>query len=94
MDDKIRLALIKKLPRKEGQEGFSLMELAVVVTVLAILAAIVMPSFVCFQRRAKAIAAQKALMVIKDECERNFVSGISDTFTPIILSKYDGCKCI
>ena len=48
-------------------EGFSLIELVVVVSVLSILAAIGIPSFNCFQKRAKAAAALTTLQQIKKE---------------------------
>ena len=61
MDHKLKLVLVKKLLRKEGSEGFSLIELVVVVSVLAVLSAIIMPSYQSIRIRldeteAKALA--------------------------------------
>ena len=58
----------KVLSRKPGQEGFSLIELVVVVAVLAILSAIAIPSFVSINDKAKASAAANTLAQIAKEC--------------------------
>ena len=57
MEQKLKLELIKKLLRKEGEEGFSLLELVVVVAVLAVLSAIAIPSFQGMILRARQAAA-------------------------------------
>ena len=58
----------KVLSLKPGQEGFSLIELVVVVAVLAVLSAIAIPQFNCFQRKAKASTALAAMRQIQTEC--------------------------
>ena len=50
------------------EEGFSLIELVVVVAVLGVLSAIAIPSFNCFQRKSKATAALTAIRQIQSEC--------------------------
>ena len=54
--------------REKNNNGFSLIELVVVVAVLAVLSAIAIPSFICFPKRARATAALAALRQIKTEC--------------------------
>ena len=80
MKQKLQLELIKKLLKRDGAEGFSLIELVVVVAVLAVLAAIAIPTFDCFPKRAKATAALKQ---IQTECavqgEANSTQGFSDS---------------
>ena len=53
----------------EENEGFSLLELVVVISVLAILSAISIPVFSCFINKAKATAALTALRQINTECK-------------------------
>ena len=53
---------------KIKDEGFSLLELVVVVGVLAVLSAIAIPSLICYPKRARATAALTALRQIKIEC--------------------------
>ncbi len=54
------------IPKKNN--GFSLIELVVVVSVLSILAAIGIPSFNCFQRKAKATAVLTTMKQIQNDC--------------------------
>ncbi|AIQ97520.1 nuclease (SNase-like) protein [Prochlorococcus sp. MIT 0801] len=74
---------------KQGEEGFSLIELVVVVSVLAVLSAIAIPTFSCFQRKAQATAALAAIKQIHTECEINKSdTGNVGTFTPSNLNSY------
>tara|TARA_Y100001968_G_C18761704_1_gene438026 strand:+ start:240 stop:464 length:225 start_codon:yes stop_codon:yes gene_type:complete len=68
MEQNLQLKLLRRLLRKQGEEGFSLIELVVVVSVLAVLAAISIPTFICFQREALATAALAAMKQIQTEC--------------------------
>ena len=85
---------------RSKEEGFSLIELVVVVSVLSILSAIAIPSFTCFQRKAKASTALASLKQIQTECQINKSdTDISGTFTPSNLNSYqiqsdgsDGCS--
>jgi len=54
--------------KKKNESGFSLIELVVVVAVLSALSSIAIPSFNCFQRKAKATAALAAIRQIQSEC--------------------------
>ena len=68
MTQKLQLELIKKLLKKEGSEGFSLIELVVVVAVLAVLSAIAIPTFTCFPKKARATAALAARLLSELIC--------------------------
>ena len=88
MDNKFQLALINKLSGKQRAEGFSLIELVVVVSVLAVLSAIALPSFTCFPKKAKATAALAALRQIKTECVYKEGQGEAQVFTTSPLEGY------
>ena len=58
----------KVLNTKPGEEGFSLIELVVVIAVLAILSAVAIPSFTNVQANARASAVQNGLVNGIKEC--------------------------
>ena len=60
---------MKRYLEIEENEGFSLIELVIVISVLAILSAISIPAFSCFINKAKATAALTALRQINTECK-------------------------
>ncbi len=69
-------------------EGFSLIELVVVVGVLAVLSAIAIPSFICFPKKARATAALAALRQIKTECITKEAESKPEIFTSTALDGY------
>ena len=73
---------------KEKKDGFSLIELVVVVSVLAVLSAIALPSFICFPKKAKATAALAALRQINTECQNNSSNSLPEVFTTGPLEGY------
>ena len=75
------------LEKQKENNGFSLIELVVVVGVLAVLSAIAIPSFICFPKRARATAALAVLRQIKTECALNEAEAKPEIFT---LSALDG----
>ena len=58
----------KVLNTKPGEEGFSLVELVVVIAVLAILSAVAIPAFVGVQANARAAAVKNGLVNGVKEC--------------------------
>ena len=58
----------KTLTTKPGEEGFSLVELVVVIAVLAILSAVAIPAFIGVQANARASAVKNALVNGVKEC--------------------------
>jgi len=58
----------KTLTTKPGEEGFSLIELVVVIAVLAILSAVAIPAFNGVQANARASAAKNGLVNVVKEC--------------------------
>ena len=69
------------------KNGFSVVELAIVIAVLSIFSAIAIPAFNCVRRRAISTAAQETIRQIKEECETNYINGI-DKFTSNNPDKY------
>ena len=61
----------KTLARRPGEEGFSLIELVVVIAVLAILSAVAIPAFLGVQSNGQASAAKNALVNGVKECAVN-----------------------
>ena len=89
MEQSLNLKFFRKLLSKQGEDGFSLIELVVVVSVLAVLSAIAIPTFSCFQRKAQATAALAAMKQIQTECEINKAdTGNAGTFTSSNLNSY------
>ena len=67
LDNSGQLPLSKKLLKKRD-EGFSLIELVVVVSVLAVLSAIAIPAFQDISSKAKIVNAKTNLIYIIQEC--------------------------
>ena len=81
----------KILSRKPGEEGFSLIELVVVVAVLAILSAIAIPAFVNINDKARASAASNTLAQVAKECAVKDAQGLTGTdflFNAVNLDGY------
>ena len=84
MEQKLKQELIKNLLKKEGEEGFSLIELVVVVAVLAVLSAIAIPAFDDMRKKAMITTAKTNLILIIKECNlAQVMNGGNATFSDI-----------
>ena len=68
--------------------GFTLIELVVVVGILSILSSITLYHFNGVNRRTREVAAQNALLTIKKECESNYGYSLPLYYEDIRLEKY------
>ena len=84
---------------KFNNEGFSLIELVIVIGVLAILSAVSLPAFTCIIRKAKATAALNAIASVRKECiakelnEKNPLFNNSNLNGYRILSSNNSSEC-
>jgi len=72
----------KTLQLKPGQEGFSLIELVVVVAVLGVLSAIAIPQFTNISQNAKARAAANTVATMAKECAVKITDGGGSIIIP------------
>ena len=90
MGPNLQHIFLNKFFRREDEEGFSLIELVVVVAVVAVLSAIALPMFSCITRKAKATSALAALKQIQTECSvKEEMNGTSATFMTTNLQGYE-----
>ncbi len=82
----------KVLAQKPGQEGFSLIELVVVVAVLAVLSAIAIPQFTNISMKARASAASNTLATMAKECAVKLAEDGSGTINIPDLQGYQKAK--
>jgi len=74
--------------KNNENNGFTLIELVVVVGILSILSNITLGYFNGVNRRAREVAAQNALLIIKKECETNYGYSLPLFYEDIRLEKY------
>jgi prepilin-type N-terminal cleavage/methylation domain-containing protein len=78
----------KKMTRKYPQSGFTLVEIMIVASIIALLAAIAVPSFLRARKRSQATRVLEDLRLISDAIdqyaiENNKIGGNNPTFTDL-----------
>ena len=78
-----RKALLQKIGSNKSalQQGFTLIEILVVVVIIAILAAIALPAFLGQANKAKVASAKTLASAAARECQVALVEGKQDTYT-------------
>ena len=61
-----------KIVRKEGQKGFTLIELMIVIAIIGILAAIAIPQFVAYRQKGYNTSAKSDLKNFQTACQAYF----------------------
>ena len=74
--------------KNNENNGFTLIELVVVIGILSILSSITLGYFNGVNRRAREVAAQNALLTIKKKCETNYGYSLPLFYEDIRLEKY------
>lgn len=77
------------LAKKPGEEGFSLIELVVVVAVLAILVAVALPNFTLITHKARVNQGKNALVTAIKECNVTAADTGTATFTTFTVDSFN-----
>ena len=77
------------IEKTKKHNGFTLIELIVVIGILSILSSISLFYFNNVNRKAREVAAQNALITIKKECETNYAYSLPLFFEDKRLQKYE-----
>lgn len=77
----------KALSTKPGEEGFSLIELVVVIAVLAILSAVALPNFLGVQKDGQVATAKNTLATMVKECVTSGLRGTGTSFASVQSTK-------
>ena len=82
-----RPATQRVLNKKPGQEGFTLIELVVVIAILAVLIVVALPNFQGVTDDAAAAAGKKYLVDAFTECEVARTRGVAKTITAPTINR-------
>lgn len=71
--------MLKIFPKKDGQKGFTLLELMIVIAIIGILAAIAIPQFITYRQKGYNTEAKAELKNLYTSCQAYFVDNPGGT---------------